>query len=98
MELYIKLIDLLTQSREYTEVDIVLLEVYQNGTYSLLKGYCGGTDAITNIFITFLLAMFSGCAADMATFIVIGMKALKPGIKTLASDVICSTVVVIGAM
>ena len=50
MELYIKLIDLLTQSREYTEVDIVLLEVYQNGTYSLLKGYCGGTDAITNYF------------------------------------------------
>jgi len=47
---YIKFIDLLTQSRDYTDCDLALLQVYQDETYRLLKAYCGGTDAITNYF------------------------------------------------
>ena len=47
---YIKFIDLLTQSRDYTDSNIALLQVYQDETYRLLKAYCGGSDAITNYF------------------------------------------------
>ena len=50
LEQYINFIDLLTQSRDYTDADISLLQVYQDETYRLLKAYCGGTDAITNYF------------------------------------------------
>ena len=50
LEQYVKFIDLLTQSRDYTDSDIALLQVYQDETYRLLKAYCGGTDAITNYF------------------------------------------------
>ena len=50
LEQYIKLIGLLTVSRDYTDADIVLLEQYQDLTYKLLVAHCGGIDAITNYF------------------------------------------------
>jgi hypothetical protein len=50
MEQYIKLIDLMTVSRDYTKDDIDQLEVYCDRTYTLLVTYCGGQAAVTNYF------------------------------------------------
>ena len=50
MEQYIKLIDLMTVSRDYTEEDIDQLEVYCDRTYTLLVTYCGGQAAVTHYF------------------------------------------------
>jgi hypothetical protein len=50
LDQYIKLITLLTVSRDYTSQDIYLLQAYQDETYRLLRAHCGGTDAITNYF------------------------------------------------
>ena len=50
LDQYIKLITLLTVSRDYTSQDIDLIEAYQDEAYRLLRAHCGGTDAITNYF------------------------------------------------
>jgi hypothetical protein len=47
---YIEFIDLLTVSRDYTPVDIELLDKASNETYMLLITHCGGKDAVTNYF------------------------------------------------
>jgi hypothetical protein len=50
LDQYIKLITLLTVSRDYTSQDIDLLQTYQDESYRLLRAHCGGIDAITNYF------------------------------------------------
>lgn len=47
---YIKFVDLLTVSREYTENDLELLKTRGDETYRLLIAHCGGKDAVTNYF------------------------------------------------
>ena len=47
---YIRCIDLLTVTRDYSTEDIDLLEEYCNATYTLLVAHCGGQSAITNYF------------------------------------------------
>ena len=47
---YIKCIDLLTVSRDYTAEDVDQLELYCNETYRLLVAHCGGKQAVTNYF------------------------------------------------
>jgi hypothetical protein len=50
MAQYIKLIDLMTVSRDYSDEDIDLLEVYCDTTYRLLISHCGGQAAVSNYF------------------------------------------------
>jgi hypothetical protein len=50
MKQYIKLIHLMTVSRDYTKEDIDQLEVYCDRTYRLLVTHCGGQAAVTNYF------------------------------------------------
>jgi hypothetical protein len=47
---YIKCIDLLTVTRDYSTEDIDQLEEYCNATYTLLVTHCGGQSAVTNYF------------------------------------------------
>jgi hypothetical protein len=47
---YIKCIDLLTVTRDYSTEDIDQLEVYCNATFTLLVTHCGGQSAVTNYF------------------------------------------------
>ncbi len=47
---YIKCIDLLTVTRDYSTEDIDQLEEYCNATYTLLVAHCGGQSAVTNYF------------------------------------------------
>jgi hypothetical protein len=47
---YIKLIDLMTVSRDYTPEDIDQLEVYCDRIYTLLVTHCGGVSAVSNYF------------------------------------------------
>ena len=50
MQQYIKLIHLMTVSRDFTKEDIYQLEVYCDRTYTLLVTHCGGQAAVTNYF------------------------------------------------
>jgi hypothetical protein len=50
MQQYIKLIHLMTVSRDFTKEDIDQLEVYCDRTYTLLVTHCGGQAAVTNYF------------------------------------------------
>jgi hypothetical protein len=47
---YMKCIDLMTVTRDYSTEDIDLLEEYCNASYTLLVAHCGGQQAITNYF------------------------------------------------
>ncbi len=47
---YIKCIDLLTVTRDYSTEDIDQLEVHCNATFTLLVAHCGGQSAVTNYF------------------------------------------------
>jgi hypothetical protein len=47
---YIKCIDLMTVSRDYTVDDILQLELHCDETYRLLVAHCGGKAAVTNYF------------------------------------------------
>ena len=47
---YIKCIDLMTVSRDYTDEDLEQLEVYCDETWHLLISFCGGNAAVTNYF------------------------------------------------
>ena len=47
---YIKCIDLMTVSRDYTDEDLNQLEVYCDETWRLLISFCGGNAAATNYF------------------------------------------------
>ena len=47
---YIKCIELMTESRDYTEADLLQLEVYCDETFRLLIAHCGGKAAVTNYF------------------------------------------------
>ena len=50
MAQYVKCIELMTVSRDYTPADLVLLELYCDETYRLLITYCGGQAAVSNYF------------------------------------------------
>jgi hypothetical protein len=50
LKAYIKLIELLTTSRDYTEADLLQLEGSCDETYRLLIAHCGGKAAVTNYF------------------------------------------------
>jgi hypothetical protein len=50
MAQYIKCIELMTVSRDYTEADLVQLNLYCDETYRLLVTFCGGKDAVSNYF------------------------------------------------
>jgi hypothetical protein len=47
---YIKCIDLLTVSRDYSAGDLLTLEEYCDETFRLLVAHCGGKAAVTNYF------------------------------------------------
>jgi hypothetical protein len=47
---YIKCIDLLTVSRDYSAADLLQLEQYCDETFRLLVAHCGGKAAVTNYF------------------------------------------------
>jgi hypothetical protein len=47
---YIKCIELMTVSRDYTEADLLLLELHCDTTHRLLIAHCGGKAAVTNYF------------------------------------------------
>jgi hypothetical protein len=47
---YMKLIDLLTVSRDYMLEDVDQLEIHCNETFRLLVAHCGGLPAVTNYF------------------------------------------------
>ena len=50
MEQYVKCTTLMTVTREYTEADLLQLEMYCDETYRLLISHCGGQAAVTNYF------------------------------------------------
>jgi hypothetical protein len=47
---YIKCFELLTVSRDFSDADLLQLEIYCDETYRLLIAHCGGKAAITNYF------------------------------------------------
>jgi hypothetical protein len=47
---YIKCIELMTVSRDYTDADLLLLELHCDTTHRLLIAHCGGKAAVTNYF------------------------------------------------
>ncbi len=78
LDQYIKLIGLLTVSRDYTDEDIVLLQQYQDQTYKLLVAHCEGIDAITNYFHYLGVGhVFCGCVGGTGTFGAIVTKVQK---------------------
>jgi hypothetical protein len=50
MQQYIKLIDLMTVTRDYTDADLDQLELYSKETFRLLVRHCGGKAAVSNYF------------------------------------------------
>ncbi len=48
MEQYVKCINLMTVSRDYTDADLLQLELHCDETFRRLVAHCGGKSAVTN--------------------------------------------------